>query len=83
MKTDTETANLVLDKADPSVAESFDGCKPGDTYEVVTADENEVVLKPVGAAAETEEPADEPVVEETPAPAVSKNPAVSKLMGKY
>lgn len=43
---------ITLDKSDPDVADAFQGCKPGDTYRVVSDDENTIVLEPAGAGGE-------------------------------
>lgn len=78
---------ITLDLADPSVAEAFESYEKGETFKIVSKDDNEVVLEctsaqaePEGDEAETDTTEEAP--EETPAP-TSKNPAVSKLMSKY
>jgi hypothetical protein len=85
---------ITLDKSEPAVAEAFEGCKPGDTYRVVSDDDSTIVLAVMDGGAEGgeetteeqpagEEPAGDMTTDETEpvgGGTSSGNPAVDRLM---
>lgn len=77
--------NITLDKTDPAIAEAFSGCKPGDTYKVVSDDDTELVLKKTGGGYEEmpdDEMEEEPMPPRKPMMAMSDNPAIAKAVGR-
>lgn len=74
-------SEITLDKADPSVGEAFKDCQPGDTYTVVSADADNVVLD--YAPAETETPAEDASGgTDEGASDAGGNPAMAAMMAK-